>query len=143
MYIEFSYHNPTNIYGQTPMRLSSFAFLYTASTLFDKNVVLSMILLMNFMTSFIVHKKCLIFDQTCNALFYDHIAIGTWFTYNLYLLITSNVHITNKIHASLCAILTGLASGFRKRFQFRHPIRDLIHCSTHALGILGTWFLVH
>ena len=143
MYLEFSYHNPINIYGHTPMRLSSFAFLYTASTLFDKNVVLSMILLMNFMTSFIVHEKCLIFDHKCNSLYYDHIAIGTWFTYNFYLLITSNVSLANKVCAASCALLTGVASVLRKKFQFRYIVRDLIHCSMHLFGVIGTLFLVH
>ena len=142
MYLEFSYHSPINIYGQPLMRWSSVVFLYYASTLFEKYTVLSMILMANFITSFHVHKRCLIFDSTCDALYYDHIAIATWVCYNLYMLCMSPVHVQNKLYATVCAILAASMSVLRKKIEFRHPIRDCIHCSMHLFGVFGTWFLV-
>ena len=143
MTLEFSYPNPFHIYGQPPMRVSSLAFLCASSAVFDQDIVLSMILLANFITSFNIHKRCLIFDQTCSALYYDHLAIGTWFLYNFYLLVTTTVPLKNKIYASSCAILTWGTNRLCKLFEFRHPIRDVIHCSMHWIGILGTWFLLN
>ncbi|UKZ11206.1 hypothetical protein EhVM1_000191 [Emiliania huxleyi virus M1] len=142
MSIDIAYPYQINIYGQTPMRLTSFIFLYYSSKLFETNFVLSMILLCNFLTSFNIHKKCMVFDTTCKGLFYDHIAISLWVLYISYLLYFSDTPLTNKTYAVIFAMLTVCISKLRKFIEFRHPFRDMMHCSTHIFGILCTSLLV-
>ena len=142
MKFEVSNSFQTNLYGQTPMRLSSFLFLFYSSFIFKTHTTLSFILAFNFATSFKVHKRCRIFDCTSIELKCDHAAIFTWFLYNLYSLTASRVHFTKKMLAALFAVLAYAASVIRKQLVFRHPLRDATHCSMHLLGLVGTTFLV-
>jgi len=140
---QYAHKNAIDIFGLTPMQVSSLFFVYVSFSAYKKgNTIASIVLLFNFFTSAFLHQKVEIFDKAQLALKIDHIAIASWIVVNCYMLVYGYATNENKYNSVFCAFYTGILVQTRSKFQFRHNYRDAIHCCMHITGSVGTLILL-